>query len=189
MRALSPHAKYSIQLFEADTRRAPNERGAVVEWEAAPAVNAHFQVQGLAVWEAEAVLTMFNFSGLPEGVNPLTTIGVFDPEGYVHKNHPQWSEEDRNKEIDRLEERLRGLAELFPSQFICVDKPASPKPWPTYDQDSVADILAIRERLEISPQVVRLYELENQKRDEVVEAMLALTAEVVPDEADIVVSV
>ena len=52
-------------------------------------------------------------------------------------------------------------------------KPGAPKPWPSYDKDTVEEILQIQERLEMDPELVRIYEEENSARDEIVTTMRA----------------
>jgi hypothetical protein len=97
---------------------------------------------------------------------------VFDTEAYVESLS---SVEDdpvaQKKLIDKIDARLRKLQARFPSEFIIVDKPASQKPWPTYDTDSVEEILQIQARLGMSAEGIRLYEVENQARPEIIEAM------------------
>lgn len=165
MRAISPHPRYSIQLIEADIQMGVDDAGHIQQVTRRKNVLANFQQGGILPWEYEAALTHFSFSGIPEGVNPLTRISHFDTEAYAAQNDLPPGQ------IDHMEERLVKLAELNPSQFIIVDKPRRLAPWPSYDSDSVEDILDFQERLQVAPENVRLYEHENQGREEILTEM------------------
>src|SRR5581483_3125935 len=119
-------------------------------------VVANFEGGGLLDHEQKIALETFNFTGLPEGVHPLSTVGVFDSEA-------QWGHlpEDERK---RLEDRLRELEPTRRGKFIIVDLPKAQEPWPGYDDHSVEEILEFQKRLGVSPTVVRRYEEENKAR-------------------------
>jgi hypothetical protein len=70
-----------------------------------------------------------------------------------------------------IENRLRELEKQHPSEFKIVEKPASPKPWPSYDDDTIQDIVYTQGRLGISPEAIRLYEVENKNRPAIVTLM------------------
>lgn len=131
-------------------------------------VVAHFEQGGLLDHEIEAALSSFSFSGLAEGVNPLTKIAFFDTEAFVES----FPEEQRNELQVRIDKRLTELAERFPNQFIRVDAPMKPRPWNSYDDDTVDEILEFQKRLRVKPEDVRLYEIENRNRFEIVHEML-----------------
>jgi hypothetical protein len=177
MRCLSPHSKYSIQVFEGqedvlmiDGKHAKNvvTRKPVI---------ADFEASGITEYEMEAALLSFNFSGIPDGVNPLTRIAVFDTDLYIEQLANADEELDRAELEEfrtRMENKLRKLQSKHPGEFIIVDPPAHDKPWPSYDEDSVEEILSAQERFRFSPEAIRLYELENAGRSEIIERMTAL---------------
>jgi hypothetical protein len=173
MRCLSPSANYSIQVFEADeTQNIVTDGKGMTRYIArSKPVVADFQKTGLLDHEIEAVLEKFNFSGLPEGVHPLTRVSVFDTEIYVMARYKENERESMLKEIDT---RLRELSEIFPNDFIIVDHPHAAKPWNKYDEHDLKEILSLQEQTGIAPETVRLYETENLNRPEVIEAMWRL---------------
>jgi hypothetical protein len=200
MRAISPIAKYSIQLVEAVPKRGMDASGTIIEYADRKPVIAEFQTSGLTDWEQLVALESFDFSGLPEGVNPLTRVSVFDTEAYVQR-YPAAEQEAHLAEIDA---RLLQLSTIFPSEFRIVEKPAAPKPWPSYDDCEVEDrefrneagevlivdgILTMQAKTGINPETIRLYEVEHQNRAEVVEALEALEAEAAGVERDEAISV
>lgn len=172
MRCISPYPRYSIQVFEGKERVAIDDKsGVAYSYTIEKPVVANFQQGGLLDHEIEFALTKFNFSGLAEGVNPLTRIATFDTETYAMQNG---LDEDGVAAIDQ---RLRHLAEQNPSEFIVIDQPAAEKPWPTYDEQSAEDVIFTRNLTDASPEKVRLYELEHEARQEVIDAMEALELE------------
>jgi hypothetical protein len=170
MRALSPHAKYSIALIHPRTRRGADSTGTIVEYTEGETVSADFDKSGMLDHEIEFALERFNFTGLPEGVNPLTRISVFDSEAYCQR----YPEDERLEMQTKIDKRLVELSKQFPSDFIVVEQPASPKPWPSYDDMDVQEILQLQTSTGHNPETIRLYELENKERSEVVDAMLRL---------------
>ncbi len=171
MRCISPHARYSIQVFEGEEKVGVDQRGVMHSVQLTQPQIANFEQGGLTEWEIEAALTSFNFSGVPEGVNPLTRVAVFDTEAFVQKVD---DEAEREALLTRIDNKLRKLAEKNPSEFVIVEKPASPTPWPSYDQETIQDIVQIQARLGISPETIRLYEAENQNRTAVIDLMTDL---------------
>jgi hypothetical protein len=157
MRAISPISRYGIQLIEAIPKRGMDRTGTVVEYTDAKPVHAQFTQGGLTEWEQIAALEHFDFSGLPEGVNPLTRVSVFDTEAAVaHIANAK----ERIALQELMDERLRHFSTLYPSEFMIVEKPPVPKPWPSYDTDSIEKVLQIQEATEYSPEAIRLYEME-----------------------------
>lgn len=184
MRCISPHERYSIQVFEARTRRGSDSHGTVVEFEESPSINAQFEKGSLLDHEVELALIAFDYSGMAEGSNPLSRIAVYDTE--VFAAALGWDDEFHTKVCDRL----RHLQSLYPAQFIIVDQPLAPRPWPTYDEDSLEEILLVRERFRVSPQAVRLYEEQREfPRGQIVEAMLELEAGQTAEDGVFVVTV
>jgi hypothetical protein len=131
-------------------------------------------------WEEQAALESFNFSGLAEGVHPLTTVGVYDTEIAVQGIADKQARAEFQK---RIEDRLVELQAIFPSQYIIVEKPALAKPWPSYDETAPEDIEAVMASTGVSADTVIAYETENEQRDEVLDLLRAVKAEA--DEAGI----
>lgn len=169
MRCLSPHSNYSIQVIEGEEMIVTTGQGGIAKTVTTKKpVIADFQQRGLLDHEIEVALENFNFSGLPDGVNPLTRIGTFDSEAYVERFE---DDDEREAMLEKIDKRLRKLQGDFPSEFVIVDQPAADKPWPSYDDDTGEDVVFLQKRLGIPAEKVRLYELENENRPEVIEAM------------------
>lgn len=170
MRCISPHGRYSIQVFEGQSRVGVDQAGVMHSVELSKPVVADFEQGGLTEWEIEAALMSFNFAGVPDGVNPLTRVSVFDTEAYVQR----FPADERELKQAAIDTRLRELQERHPSEFTIVEKPAATKPWPSYDGDTIEEILALQKRTGISPEAIRLYEYENQGRQAVIDVMTAI---------------
>lgn len=175
MRALSAYARYGIQLFGAREKVVTIEGGYSQYQVLQEPVIAQFDKLGLMNHEADLALKTFDFSGLPEGIPPLTRVGVFDSEAYCldHYDDPK----ERASMQVQMDARLKELQPRYPTQYILVETPLAERPWGSYDHDSVEDILTLQERLEANPTDIRRYEEENQNREEIVEAMRAQESE------------
>lgn len=170
MRALSPFPGYSIQLIEARENIVLDARGYASTQVLDKPVIADFDTRGLADYEIEAALESFNFSGLPDGVNPLTRIASFDSEAYVER----FPARERGDMLIQIDLRLEALSKLYPSEFIIVEPPRAECPWPTYDRDSVESILQIQERMDPEGTLaerIRKYEEENKNRPTLIQAL------------------
>lgn len=179
MRAISPFARYSIVLSNPAVKRGVDRTGAVVEYSDGEPIIAQFEVSGLTKWEEVEALTHFGdtLGGLPEGVNPLTRISVYDTD--LHAMQLAGTEGDLDKVRENLDAQLLLKAKQFPSHFRVVALPAADKPWPTYDElTELDDILALMTATGTDTATVRRYEQENLKRPEVLDALDALDAEV-----------
>jgi hypothetical protein len=198
MRAISPIAAYGITVQSPRVRRGPDASGTVQEYFEGDLIHAQFERGGLTEWEQLVALESFDFSGLPDGVNPLTRVSVFDSEMYVQR----FPKDERDKLQAKIDERLRELQQTFPSEFMIVEKPPAATPWPTYDLTPIEDaidretgdvvvpgIFTMQRLSGISPETVRLYEIEHQNRPEVIEQMEALEAEIVAETAEGAISV
>lgn len=172
MRALSSYARYGIRLFGGGERIATDPRGYSISVPIEEPMIAQFDKLGLLPHEEELALAKLNFSTLPENVHPLTRVGVFDSEAYCldHYDDP----DVRNEMQVKIDKALIEKQEKFPSHFIVVEEPRAAKPWPTYDEETVEDILKLQERLAYPAELVRRYEQENQDRQEIVQAMTEL---------------
>jgi len=182
MRVISPHSGYSIQLFDAQERMSTDDAGITRMLPTAKLVVANFEKSGLRPNEEELALAEFGdmFGALPEGVHPLTRVGVFDVEAYCLATYPDPAVRDEMEQ--KIEKRLRELQPHFPNHFTIVEEPRAALPWNTYDAESVEDIITLQERIDVDPLLVRRYEEENQKRPEIIEAMLAKEGEAVVEE-------
>lgn len=169
-RAISPHGRYEIQLIESPVKRGLDQSGNVVEYTEGKPINAQFEKAGLTDWEQLAALEHFNFSGLPEGVFPLTTVSVWDSEAQAIQQG--WSPEFH----EQIEARLRQLASLNPGSILVVDTPAKQSPWNKYDEQDVRTIFRLFSETGADPEVVRLYEFENKARPEIIDACEKIAA-------------
>lgn len=168
MRLISPHPRYSIQLIESPVKRGPDQSGAIVEYQDTKPIIAEFRQMGLLEWEQIAALQHFSFSGLPEGVNPLSTVSCWDSE--VVARDLQWTDELHQK----VQDRARHLAQMNPASVLVVEKPKVPAPWPSYDAQDVEQILATLKVTQLDPQLCRLYEADHQNREDVIALFEAL---------------
>ncbi len=163
-RYVSRSPKYSIGVTDPEMTQV---NGLV--FESTPKKIAKF-TQGVALdHEIEAALKAFTFRGLPDGVPPETMISVLDTSDYA-KEH-KLSDEERQK----LEARIEALPS-FGADYIKVEELRAPMPWPSYDKDSVDEILEAVERFEFDPDDVRRYEQENENRSELLEKLVELGA-------------
>jgi len=173
MRCLSPHARYSINVFDAQEQIVTDARGYAHSRPVGLQVMANFENSGLLEHEIELALSSFSFSGLAEGVNPLSRIGVFDTEVFCMR----YPENEREEIQAQVEQRLRELQQMHPAQFIIAETPTAPKPWDKYDEDSVEQILALQQATGVAPGIVLRYEQENRNRSEIIGAMNDLQSE------------
>lgn len=171
MRCLSPHRNYSIQVIEGREQIVVDARGFATTVELSKPFIANFAPSGLTDYEELAVYERFNFSGLAEGVNPLTTVGVWD----VETACMAFPKSRREELYVQVCQRMRDLAEQYPDQFIVVENPDAEIPWPKYDEFGSEDVIKFQEALGIEPDLIRLYELENQNRQDIVLAMLQIS--------------
>jgi DNA-binding transcriptional MerR regulator len=177
LRCLSSHAKYSIQVIEGDEEIVVDPRGHATTVSRRKPVIANFDKTGLLDYEIEAALENLTFTGIPDGVNPLTRVSTFDTEAYCESRYgddKELSETEREHKAEmqeKIDQRLRKLQARHPNEFIIVEAPRHETPWSNYDEQDVETILKLQEQTGISPEKVRLYELENQNRPEVIEAM------------------
>src|SRR6266545_2892132 len=99
MRCLSPHSNYSIQVIEGKEEIVNDPRGAAITIQREKPVIADFDKQGLLDWEIDSALELLAFAGLPEGIHPLTRVGVFDTESFVQR-FPKAQRESMLQKID-----------------------------------------------------------------------------------------
>jgi hypothetical protein len=171
MRCISPHRKYSIQVIEGDEQIVVDARGHATTVQLRKPIVANFEQTGLLDHEELAVWENFNFSGLPDGINPMTTVGVFDTEVYCLR-FPKSRRDEIQVQVDQ---RMRELQSVFRSEFMIVEAPQAAKPWPRYDEYSVEDILKFQEALGVNPDEIRRYEEENLKREDLILSMLKIS--------------
>ena len=165
MRYVSRSPKYSVGVVEGQMAQV---NGLI--FESSPKKIAKF-TQGVALdHEIEAALKHFTFRGLPDGVPPETYVSVLDTRDY------QKQEKLTDEERERIEQWLESLPS-FGQDYIKVEEIRAPRPWPSYDEDSVEDIVAAIERFHFDPEDVRRYEQENLDRAELLEKLVELGAE------------
>ena len=165
MRFVSRSPKYSVGVIEGEMAQVNG-----LLFENRPKKIAKF-TQGVALdHEVEAALKHFTFRGLPDGVPPETYVSVLDTADL----QKQWklSDEDRVT-IEKFLETLPG----FGQDYIKVEEIRAPKPWPSYDEDSIEDILSAIERFKFDVEDVRRYEQENENREELLDSLVELGAE------------
>lgn len=164
-RFVSPHVRYGVAIDPGSERLLQDKRGnSFLHQDSDPQI-AQFEQSGLRDHEIAFAFERWTFSGLPEGVNPVTRVGVYDPE--ANAIAADWSDEQRQA----VERKLWFEAEAHQGDLAFVPSPRARIPWPSYDADSVEEILALQARLQISPGEVRSYEEENEGREEIISAM------------------
>ena len=168
MRAISPHGRYSLQLIEAPVKRGTDAQGTVVEYADTKPVIAHFEKLGLTDDEQLAALEHFSFSGLPDGVNPLSTISVWDSEGQALAH--QWTPE----QVALIDSRLEFLAAQNPASVMVVKRELKLAPWATYDGMGPKEIFSTMLLTGIDAEPVRLYEVENENREDLISLLEAI---------------
>lgn len=178
-RFISCHTRYSVAVDPGTEQLRTDNRGnSWLHQESQPQV-AQFEQSGLRDHEISEAFERWTFSGLPEGINPVTRIGVYDPEAQAIA--ADWSDEARKK----VERKLWLQAELHPGDLAFVLSPRARAPWPSYDSDTVSEILTLQERLQIPPGQIRSYEEENENRQPIIEAMWDLEAALDAPEAPV----
>lgn len=157
MRLISPFPRYSIQLREVhETILMDGDKARRVS--VGKQIVADFQQGGLMAHEIEAALRHFTFVGVPDGVNPLTRLSVYDTEGQP------WDDETR----EELESFIEHQAKLS-NDFIIVPLPKAPVPYDRYDEHSPEEIFATFRLTGNNPEGFLRYEQENERRAEVLE--------------------
>ncbi len=132
-------------------------------------------------WEVEAALKHFDgkIRGLAEGEDPRWRLSSYDTDEAAVTHG--WSAEEKAK----FEDVLRKHAG---ADYLIVDKPRRPAPWPSYDKQTtvvgkrtlelvVQKVVETVRDLELDPVGVAAYERDNLNRKEILDA-LAPPAEV-----------
>lgn len=150
--------------------------------ETKPAVSVQFQLAGyIPDYAKEAVSKMPDWGrGIGLNEDPFERCGIFDSVLAAEKEG--WDEET----VAEVEAALRRVAG---ASFVIADKPKTEKPWPNYDSlhadnDYEAAFAISKKVVEdgYDPKAVKRYEVENQNRALVNDALDLLIAE---DEADV----
>lgn len=144
-------------------------------------LEAQFDERGLTDFEKETAAQRLSFHGLPEDketghdVSPYSRLSLFDSE--QARKHFRWTDEEHDLVVETLRESgMNGI------EFIEVDQPKRPAPWNGYDNLTDAEqIIELAIATETPIADVLAYELENQKREEVIAALEELGAD---DETD-----
>jgi len=167
-RFISPHSRYTVAVDPGSTKLLTDARGNTFMHVESDSRVAQFEQSGLRDHEISEALSRWTFSGLPEGVNPVTRIGVYDPEAQAVA--ADWDDEQRKT----VERKLWLESQAHPGDLAFVHTPRQPIPWPSYDTDTVEEILEFQKRLGVDPEIVRRYEEENKVRKQIVAAMWEL---------------
>lgn len=167
-RFISPHARYTVAVDPGHERMLTDARGnTFLHKESDPQV-AQFEQSGLHDHEIAIAFERWTFSGLPEGTNPITRIGVYDPEAQAIAF--DWTDEQRSQ----VERKLWLEAQNHPGDLAFVLTPRQISPWPSYDDDTVEEIIEFQARLKVDPEQVRSYESDNKNRKQIIEVMTKL---------------
>lgn len=164
MRAISPHANFGIQIQEPLIRTGVDTGGRINEVIERPMQYLQFEHFAITKEEEGIALQKINFSGIPEGINPLTTLGVWD--SIIYQRQHGLSDEQRIA----VEDKLRAKEESSAGRFIVVADIRAPKPWPSYDEDDPDEIVQIASRIGLV-QAAIVYEKDNGQREEVLEPL------------------
>lgn len=125
---------------------------------------------GLSPWEREAALQHFYFGAKGYDEDVSRRLAVYDTEA-AQMMHG-WDDETR----EEIEERLRSVPGNG-IDFIEVQPPRVQAPWPSYDDLTDADEIALEVgRLGFDIGYVITYEQQNRNRPEVIAALEALAA-------------
>lgn len=170
MRFLSPHPGYSVQISppEEKVENDPVSGQSYTRVSRQP-LSAEFEAgAGLFPHEVEMALAKFegSFKGLPENVNPVTRIAVWDSEAQAIFN--QWTPEYHQHVVDKMVMLAEGPSS---SRMMAVPENWRPAPWPAYDEMEEQEILAYVDVLKLDAENVRLYEGENQARPLLMESL------------------
>lgn len=149
-------------------------------------INCQFQIGRLLDYETRYAIQHFKFGGMPssdptivdgqdaEGVSsPVYRCSLFDT------TEQGWDEQTRAAVEAKLENDPS-----YGGDFVRVDPPVIPAPWPSYDKlrgrgnQTTAELLAAEVRkLELDVDGVLDYEVAHQNRPDVIAALQALLAE------------
>lgn len=129
-----------------------------------------FQQGAVQAHEIDAAQAHFRHLGVPEGLDPIYRLSAFDTQWAAKDFH--WNDETR--------EFVEGFLDSSVSNgvdFIKVEAPRAPAPWPNYDRvKDIKKLLAKVEEDGYEIDAVVAYERENQNRAEVIELLETLAA-------------
>lgn len=168
-RFISKHQRYSLGIR--DEVGMVTAQGVPIVAQAG--ILANFSHGGLAQWEVDEALEVFEFHGLPEGINPVLRLSCYDTD-FAEKEE-RWPEGVK----DEVENVLRTSGRLG-SDYIEVGRPRVPSPWPTYDEASFARILNRVIEDGYDPAEVLEYERQSQKREDVIKALEGMVIDAGP---------
>jgi hypothetical protein len=167
-------ARYTHGIGDAETALVNG-----IEMETKKSRTARFQAGVLLDHETEAGLKHFTFKGLADGVPPETRLSVFDTRD-AQKSFG-WTDEER----EAVEAKLDN-SPAFGADFIKVEELRAPKPFPSYDEKEPEEILELVTAAGVEPDVAYRYEVENEARQDLLDAFSELGADAVgvPQEVD-----
>lgn len=171
---LSRYANFSIKLRSAKPIYTP--KGDLMATE--PRIKCHFQYGVAPQWAIDnAIAEGF----VPPGKSPEAQLGpyfsVYDTK--AAQELEGWDDETR----EWVEQQLLTKPGRIGSDYVVLEVPSAPKPWPAYDKaKNAAAIVKTMTEIGVEPAVVLAYERENQARLEVLNAVEAAVPEPEPAE-------
>jgi len=130
---------------------------------------------GISPWEKEDALKKLNFLGRTNDEDVANRLSVYDTE--IQQLLRKWDDKTR-EEVDTA---LRS-AVSFGTDFIEVEHPKAPVPWPNYPKIRSAAKIAGRVVEDgYDTNAVLAYELENENRPDVIAALHAINKEPEPE--------
>lgn len=172
-RFISQYRQYSLigqtrsEMLLADGQKQLLRPGIVLDFQ----LGGSGGMGGLSPWEKQAALERFTFPGKGYDEDLTRRLSVFDTE--AAQEIFEWSDETR----EAMENRLRAVHSNG-IDFIEVEKPRVPAPFPHFDNLSDPDEIAAKIRdLGFDVGSVIQYETENRNRADVIAALEALSVE------------
>lgn len=148
-------------------------------------LEAQFNPRGITEYEIEQGAAALQIHGLPEDrieggeVSPRDRLSVWD--SALAQKELKWNDDETQIVIDALRDSDR-----YGMDFVEIVQPLRPAPWKGYDRLVDAEkIAAITVATETSPSEVIAYELENQERADVLDALAELVDEDVDESINI----
>lgn len=173
MRFISPHRGYTIGIRPPATVYDKYGQANVAERE----LTAEFDINMTAMpWEVDQATNSLVFKGMPveehtgDAIPAFSRVSIHDTEYAQQMNG--WTDEERHA----VEEKLQRMQN--PEEFMLVEKPAVPVPWPAYPSvTSAAKIKKMVDELGLRPSDVIEYERDNAGRSDVIAALEELAVE------------
>lgn len=176
MRFISRYGRPGVSIFKPTYELIATPGGGKARYESQPGFIAMFDRGGIREYEIVEAKKAFKFPGLFEKEDPVRRLSLFDTD--TEAKRLGWDEEYKAK----VEEIL--LSRCGPD-IIMVEPPPVAVPWPNYPRIKNAEKIISRVKEDgYSPKLVLEYELQNEKRSEVIEAMKELLKEEILKEVE-----